>query len=85
MDNIESIGFIAGFCTSIAFVPQVINIIKTRSTKDISLLMYLIFCTGLAFWMIYGYLKYSYPIIIANAITLLLAVVIIAMKLKWRS
>ena len=84
MDNIESIGFIAGFCTTIAFIPQVINIIKTRSTKDISLLMYIIFCTGLVLWMIYGYLNYSYPIIIANAITLLLSIAIIVMKLKWK-
>ena len=84
MDNIEYIGFIAGFCTTIAFIPQLINIIKTRSTKDISLLMYIIFCTGLVLWIIYGYLNYSYPIIIANTITLLLAVIIITMKLKWK-
>jgi MtN3 and saliva related transmembrane protein len=84
MDNIEYIGFIAGFCTTIAFIPQLINIINTRSTKDISLLMYIIFCTGLVLWIIYGCLNYSYPIIIANTITLLLAVIIITMKLKWK-
>ena len=84
MDNIEYIGFIAGFCTTIAFIPQLINIIKTRSTKDISLLMYIIFCTGLVLWIIYGYLNHSYPIITSNTITLLLAVIIITMKLKWK-
>ena len=84
MDNIEYIGFMAGFCTTIAFLPQIIKILRTKSTKDISVLMYLIFCTGLILWIIYGYLSVSYSLIAANVITLILALFTVLMKLKWK-
>ena len=84
MENIISyIGFFAGFCTTMAFVPQAIKAWKTKSTKDISLLMFLIFITGVVFWLIYGILIFKLPLIVANAITLILAISILVAKIKY--
>ena len=84
MENIISyVGFFAGFCTTIAFIPQTIKAWKTKSTKDISLLMFLIFITGVIFWLIYGVLLSELPLVIANAVTLVLAISILIAKIKY--
>ncbi|OGC12368.1 hypothetical protein A3K48_07950 [candidate division WOR-1 bacterium RIFOXYA12_FULL_52_29] len=76
------LGIIAGSLTTISFLPQVIKTYSTRQTKDISLLMYLLFSFGLILWTIYGFRVSSVPVIAANAITLLLAFFIIGMKIR---
>lgn len=73
---IEILGFVAGSLTTIAFLPQLIKIIKTKEVKDLSLFMYLIFCFGVALWLIYGIYHKSLPIIIFNAITFFLNFII---------
>jgi len=83
MDITVAIGFIGAFCTTIAFLPQVIKAIKTKSTKDISLLMYIVFTMGLFFWLAYGVLIDSLPIIIANLVTLFLSAAVIFGKLRY--
>jgi MtN3 and saliva related transmembrane protein len=82
-DVTESIGLISGGCTTLAFLPQVLQVWRTRSTRDISLGMYAIFCTGVLLWLIYGLLINSVPIIVANGVTLILATSILTMKLIW--
>jgi MtN3 and saliva related transmembrane protein len=77
------VGFVAGVLTTIAFVPQVIRIWRTRSTKDISLSMYALFTLGVLLWFVYGILIVSWPVIVANGITLVLALSVLAMKLKF--
>lgn len=84
MDGIEILGLIAGALTTIAFVPQVIKTWKSKSAKDISLNMFLLFCTGVALWLIYGIITADFPIIIANAMTLLLALCILYFKLRYK-
>ncbi|MBI5401604.1 SemiSWEET transporter [Candidatus Wolfebacteria bacterium] len=84
MDLITVVGFLAATCTTAAFLPQVIKTIKTKQTKDISLLMYIVFVTGVAAWLAYGILINKTPIIIANAVTLLLASQILILKIKYR-
>ncbi len=79
----EILGFAAGTLTTIAFVPQFLKAWKTKSTKDISLSMFLIFTIGVSLWLIYGIMKLDYPIIAANAITVTLASMILAMKIKY--
>ncbi len=79
---IEAIGLIAGFCTTCSFLPQVIHVLKTKSTGDISLLMYLILCTGVGLWLVYGLFIQSLSIIIANGITFILAFTILLLKIK---
>jgi len=78
------IGVIAGTLTTISFLPQLIRTIKTKSTKDISLGMFVCFCGGLIFWTIYGVLLQSIPIILTNTVTLLLASIILVYKIKYK-
>lgn len=74
---------IAATLTTVAFVPQAIHIIRYRETRAISLQMYLAFATGVAFWLLFGFMIWNWPMIIANTITLALALAIIAMKLRY--
>ena len=83
MNLIDWIGSIGATCTTLAFVPQVTKIWRARSAKDVSLPMYAIFTVGVIFWLWYGVMLDSLPIIAANIITLLLALAIIGMKLKF--
>jgi len=78
----DVLGFAAGTLTTIAFVPQVYRIAKTRSAHDISWLMFGIFGLGVCLWLWYGVRTGALPVIVANAVTLALAVTILV--LKWR-
>jgi MtN3 and saliva related transmembrane protein len=80
---LDWIGSIAATLTTIAFVPQVWQVWRTRHTHDISLGMYAIFTCGVAMWLAYGLLLGAWPIIIANAITVLLAGAVLVMKLRY--
>ena len=79
----QIVGYVAAALTTISFVPQVLQVWRSKHTKDISLGMYSIFTIGVAFWLIYGILLGSWPIIIANSITILLAGFVLGMKLKY--
>jgi MtN3 and saliva related transmembrane protein len=81
--NIDLVGTAAGALSTIAFVPQVWRIWKTRSARDLSLPMYLIFTAGVALWFVYGLMLGAMPIIVCNGLTLLLAGTVLAMKLKF--
>ena len=83
MDTTTVVGLVAGFLTTIAFVPQVTKIWKTKSAKDVSLPTFLAFAIGVALWIVYGIMKQEPPIIIWNAVTLALAVAIVVMKLRF--
>ena len=77
------VGSIAAACTTICFIPQAIKVVRTKHTQDISLWMYIIFSIGVACWLTYGLLLTNYPIIIANIITLPLALTILYTKIKY--
>ncbi len=79
----EWLGLIAGTLTTIAFVPQVIKTWRTRSGRDISLGMFLLFSAGVALWLAYGIAIASRPVIIANALTLMLAMTVLGLKLYY--
>ena len=81
--NIDLIGAVAGTLSTIAFVPQAWRIWKTRSARDLSLPMYLIFTSGVALWLVYGLALGAVPIIVCNGLTLALAGTVLAMKLKF--
>lgn len=78
----NSIGILAAFLTTMAFVPQVVRVIRTRDTHAISLWMYLIFSTGLVLWLVYGMLLHLWPVILANSVTLVLTLIVIFFKLR---
>ncbi len=80
----ELVGIVAGFLTTGSFIPQVVKILRTRDVSGISLLMYVAFTSGVLLWLIYGIINSQMAIIAANGITLALASVILAMKIRYR-
>ena len=81
---LKYVGFIAAFLTTFAFFPQAIKVWKTKSTKDISLLMFALFTLGVFLWLIYGIILNDIPIIFANLITLILSLFILINKIKYK-
>jgi MtN3 and saliva related transmembrane protein len=76
------VGYAAAILATSSFLPQVIKTVRSGQTKDISLAMYLLFCSGVALWTIYGLMIHATPVIVANLATLLLAGTILLMKIK---
>ena len=82
MNPVTLIGLAAAFCTTIAFLPQVIRTWRTRSTKDLSLSMFLVFTTGIFLWLVYGLVIRDLPLIAANGVTFVLSGTILFFKLR---
>lgn len=82
----DVIGYMAATLTTASFLPQAIMTIKTRDTDSLSLGMYSMFALGVLLWLIYGLYLSNQAIIIANAVTFVLAAVILGFKLynTWR-
>ncbi|HBC40538.1 MAG: SemiSWEET transporter [Pseudanabaena sp.] len=83
MNFINILGFTAATLTTLAFLPQVIQVWRSRSTKDISLPMLITFIAGITLWLVYGLLVKAEPIYIANGVTLVLNLTILRFKLKY--
>lgn len=81
--QIELIGSLAAIITTLCWVPQAIKVIRTRETKAISLIMYVMLAIGIALWLVYGLLIMSWPLIGSNAATIVLVLIILGMKLKF--
>jgi MtN3 and saliva related transmembrane protein len=81
-DALNILGLAAAACTTLAFVPQVTKAWRTRSTKDISLGMFLLMVGGIVLWLIYGALRTDIPLVVANVATLGLAGTILYLKLR---
>ncbi len=77
------IGLIGAILTTIGFLPQMIKVIQTKQTRDISLGMYIIMIIGAVFWLTYGIILSSIPIIFANSISLVFVSIILIMKIKY--
>lgn len=82
MDFVKIIGFVAASLTTFAFFPQAIKVIRTRDTKSISVVMYIVVTAGLVLWLVYGILLRDLPLILANFITLIPAITILVMKVR---
>jgi len=76
------LGYAAAILTTSSFLPQVIKTIRSGQTKDISLSMYLLFCSGVTLWLVYGFMIHATPVIVANLATLALSGTILLLKLK---
>ena len=83
MEMASLVGFAAGFLTTVAFVPQVVKIWRSKSAEDVSLATFLAFTLGVALWLVFGILQKELPIILWNGVTLVLAGAILAMKLRF--
>lgn len=74
---------VAATLTTAAFVPQALHIIRHKETRAISLFMYVAFAIGVAFWLLFGFMIWNWPMIVSNTITLGLALTIVTLKLKY--
>jgi MtN3 and saliva related transmembrane protein len=84
LDYANFLGLSAGTLTTAAFVPQALKIWQSKSAADVSYGMFFIFSTGVFLWLLYGIAIGAAPVIIANVITLALAILIIILKIKYR-
>jgi MtN3 and saliva related transmembrane protein len=82
MDYIDPIGLIAGAMGGLALFPQVLKVLKTKSTKDISREMFLLLAGSIFLWLVYGYFLNNYPIMIANFFGIIQAFIILYFKIK---
>lgn len=81
--NGEFLGAIAAVLTTLSFIPQALLTIRCKDTRSISLPMYATFTVGVGFWLAYGIYLGSWPMIVANLVTLLLGGTILALKLRY--
>ena len=84
MDWINALGMIAGSLTTIAFLPQLLKTWQSRSARDISFSWLITFSAGITLWLIYGICLGALPIILANAVTLVLTSLILFFKIRYR-
>jgi len=84
VDIFTMIGLTAATCTTVSFVPQAIRVIATKQTRDISLGMYMILSLGVFLWLIYGIARADIPVIAANFVTLILSLMILSLKIKYK-
>ena len=77
----DTVGYLAAALTTASFVPQALLTLRTRDVSGISLAMYSAFTVGICLWLVYGLLLGEWPIVAANAVTLLLASVILGTKI----
>jgi len=82
---IQILGLVAGACTSLAAVPQLVKTWKTKEVENISLKMFLLYVVGMSMWLTYGIIKSDLPIIITNAIALTFHALMLFFKLKYKN
>lgn len=80
----ELIGLLAGSCTTISLLPQLLRIWRTKSARDISLTMFTVFGIGILLWLVYGISVQSPAVIATNAASLLLAVAILVLSVRYQ-
>jgi len=81
---IDLFGFLAALLTTIAFLPQLYKTWQTKSADDVSLVMLILFITGLVCWIFYGLKINSMPILVANIITFIFNFSILVLKISYR-
>lgn len=84
MDDLKILGFVAAFLTTVGTLPQVIKVVKTKKTKDLSFLMYGIMTVGIFLWLVYGVFMKDTPLMIANGISFISFLIILLYKIKYK-
>lgn len=82
MESVTVVGFAAAILTTSSFLPQAIKTIRTKNTESISLFMYSLFTLGTLLWFLFGLFSNNTPVMVANAVTLVFALIILAYKIK---
>ena len=81
---IEGTGIVAGVLTSISMLPQVVKIIRDKKAEDVSMVMLIILLSGIILWIIYGILRKDFPIIFSNGFSMLINIILIVLRIKFR-
>lgn len=84
MNTTTVLGFVAAILTTSSFLPQALKTIQTKNTSGISLFMYSLFSLGTLMWLIFGWYSNNLPIMVANAVTLIFAVIVLFYKIKFK-
>ena len=85
VDFIKSnLGYFAGILTTFAFIPQVVKVWTSKSTSDISLIMFVIFTLGVLLWLIYGVIVNDYSLVVTNLVTFSLSLSILVAKILYK-
>ena len=84
IDFVTILGLIAAGFTTVCLLPQLLKVYRTKSTRDISIAMFGLYCGGVFLWLIYGLYRQDIAIIIANSLALTQGLVIIVLKLKYK-
>jgi len=82
--DVNILGIIAGFLTSISMIPQLIKVVKEKNVEDLSWVMILVLISGLSLWVWYGIIQKEWPIILSNAFAVLVNVTLLTLYLKFR-
>ena len=83
MNYITIIGLVAGACTTASFLPQILQIYRSKQTRDLSLPMFTALTIGIFLWIVYGILSKSLPVTLANSIAFISCLYIVIMKIKY--
>lgn len=84
MTFVQILGFVAGICTTIAVIPQIIKSLQTKEVKNVSPIMFGVLIFGVGLWVVYGVLKNDLPIILTNGISFILNSVMLGLMLRYR-
>jgi len=84
MTAIDIIGLVAAALTTGSFVPQVVRLWRTRDAEGISLVTFAVFSVGVVLWLIYGVMVHSWPVILSNAVTIVLTIAIVVLTMRFR-
>lgn len=84
MDTTQIIGLTAGILTASSLLPQLIKTIKEKKAEDISIIMLLVLLSGICLWIFYGIRRDDFPIIITNSLSLLLNIIMIFLRIKYK-
>lgn len=80
---VDAVGYFAASCTTLAFLPQAVKVIRDKDTRSLSLGMYVLFTVGVGLWLAYGILKDDYVITLANAVTIIFSLAILVTKIRY--
>ncbi|MDQ3681918.1 MAG: SemiSWEET transporter [Bacteroidota bacterium] len=84
MDTTQIIGLTAGMLTASSLLPQLIKTIKKKEAEEISLVMLLVLLSGISLWIVYGIKRNDFPIIATNSFSLLLNIIMIVLRIKYK-
>ena len=83
MDTNQVIGIVAGIFTACSMLPQLIKIVKEKKAEEVSIMMILVLMAGLSLWIVYGFMKQDWPIIVTNIFSLTVNVLLLIFRLKY--